>query len=197
MRLIPNIAKFFFAMSILAVIVIGSNFAMAEENKIIVYGRESCPISTRYIQALDELHVPYEYKIITDSQNEDEMWLKLSNAGYSGRSVDLPVIQYQGKVASRPIISYVIQPYLSQDFLPQQYKIVVYGPNSGSTAVLLKDLTVLKINFEYKDISQPKANAEMFKFVPGKSVYPPVVVVNKKVLTNPMVTSVLLALKPQ
>lgn len=197
MRLSPHIAKFFFVMANLAVIIIGSNLAMAEENKIIVYGTESCPITKRYTQALDELHVPYEYKIITDSKNQDEMWLKLTNAGYSGQSVNLPVLQYQGEVASRPILSHVIQPYLSPDFLPQQYKIVVYGPNSGRTAALLKDLTVLKINFEYKDISQPKENAEMFKFVPGKSVYPPVVVVNKKVLTNPMVTSVLLALKPQ
>ena len=73
--------------------------------KVIVYGRDSCGITTVTKSELDNEEIPYAYKDIDITENTIEMWNKVrATSWYQGGGVGLPVVDVRGTVMERPSI---------------------------------------------------------------------------------------------
>ncbi len=73
--------------------------------QVIVYGRDTCGITTATRSALDDEKIRHIYKDVDVTQNGVEMWKKVYAASwYQGGSVGLPVVDVKGDVWERPSI---------------------------------------------------------------------------------------------
>jgi len=73
---------------------------------VIVYGRDTCGITTATRSTLDDEQIRYEYKDLENGKNEIEMWKKVfATSWFQGDSVGLPVVDVKGTVMERPSIS--------------------------------------------------------------------------------------------
>ena len=73
--------------------------------QVIVYGRDSCGITTATKSALENESIAYVYKNVDITKNAIEMWDKVkATSWYQGGSVKLPVVDVKGTVMERPSI---------------------------------------------------------------------------------------------
>ena len=80
---------------------------------VTVYGRDSCSCTTKMIEDLKKSKIEYRLLDIDDREIADECHKKMTRAGISTQSYDLPVVVVNGRVYIRPDISEVEEEYFS------------------------------------------------------------------------------------
>ncbi len=75
-------------------------------SSVIVYGRDTCSLTTSLKSQLDAEGIDYTYKNIDESDAYSEMWEKVQAASWytAGSSVGLPIVDANGTVLERPSV---------------------------------------------------------------------------------------------
>ena len=87
------------------------NEPLYEESYIIVYGRDSCGWTQKYLKDLENEGVVLFYESVDDKDVCDELHPRMENAGLDIRRYDLPVIDVNGQMFIRPEIDAVLAAY--------------------------------------------------------------------------------------
>lgn len=75
---------------------------LREPPYVVVYGRDTCGITTRTLSALDRAGVPYEYKRVDAPAVRDELIPRMQAAGLDTRRYGLPVVDVNAEMIIRP-----------------------------------------------------------------------------------------------
>lgn len=81
---------------------------------VIVYGRDSCGITSRTKKQLDKEGISYIYKSVDDRQEADFLHRRMKDAGLETRRYNLPVVDVNGDLAIRPDKQWIVNGYIEQ-----------------------------------------------------------------------------------
>jgi len=81
---------------------------------IVVYGRNSCRITQKIMTGLTVANIPFEYQIIDESAVADTLHRRMRKAGLSVRRYQLPVVDVNNNLFTRPTLKSVIDGYSEQ-----------------------------------------------------------------------------------
>ncbi len=87
------------------------NEPLYEEPYIIVYGRDSCGWTQKYLKDLENEGVLLFYESVDDEVVRGELHPRMQNAGLDIRRYNLPVIDVNGQIFIRPELSTVLAAY--------------------------------------------------------------------------------------
>jgi hypothetical protein len=82
-----------------------------DSSYVVVYGRDTCGITKRFLADLDRLGTPYEYKRVNDSGVNAELHPRMEEAGLSTRRYGLPVVDVNAEMFIRPDPNAVAEKY--------------------------------------------------------------------------------------
>ena len=75
-------------------------------DKLIIYGRKTCGMTTRFQSQLDAAKIAYSFMSVDAREGSAEMWPKLQKSGLDlSRGVGLPVVDVYGTMAIRPSVT--------------------------------------------------------------------------------------------
>jgi arsenate reductase-like glutaredoxin family protein len=168
--------------------------------KIAVYGRTACGITKKYMAALEKAGIPFTFVDIDDPAGDREFSKRAAEAGLFG-SIDLPVLDVDGKVSARPDLASLInakkQPGTPDAQAPASAnedksdgQVVIYGRTAcGITKKYMTQLEKASIPYVFKDIDAPGGDRE-FTVAANKgglsgSIGLPLVEVDGKVSSRP------------
>lgn len=80
----------------------------ATAKPIVVYGRQTCGWTQKYIQDLQKAGIPYVFKDVDDPTFFDEARRGLQESGSKSGSLSLPILDINGKMSSRPDLTSLI-----------------------------------------------------------------------------------------
>jgi hypothetical protein len=87
-----------------------------ETSYVVVYGRDTCGITTRMLADLDRSGIPYEYKRVNEPQVSQELHPRMEAAGLKTSRYGLPVVDVNAEMIIRPSANTVAEKY--QQFAP-------------------------------------------------------------------------------
>ncbi|GMG88252.1 glutaredoxin family protein [Biformimicrobium ophioploci] len=79
------------------------------DHYLVVYGKNSCGATTGLMAALDKQGVDYEYRNISDEANAAMLFQRMANARFAGSRVDMPIVETDGRIRSRPTMAWVLE----------------------------------------------------------------------------------------
>ncbi len=94
-----------------AALVTGGPEPLHDSSYVVVYGRDTCGITSRMLAGLDNSGIPYEYKRVDEPQVANELHPRMEAAGLSTRRYGLPVIDVNSEMIIRPDPSTVAEKY--------------------------------------------------------------------------------------
>ena len=187
----------------------GKDKADSENGKLVVYGRMGCSVTKRYISELKEAGIAYTFCDIDTPDGDKEFNQKLSQAGFSG-SIDLPVINDNGKISIRPNLAGL----LKNAKPPKEAKnntnksqgdtkknpIIIYSVKScGNTKKYMEELNDLSVPYIFKDVDNPTIHKEFSQKLIASgysgSINLPAVIIEGKVFIKPTLTATMQARK--
>lgn len=80
---------------------------------VVVYGRNSCGVTSAMRKALTQQGVPFEYRIVDQPVVADELHAHMKQQGLSTRRYNLPVVEVNGELSIRPDAAAVVSDYLN------------------------------------------------------------------------------------
>ena len=112
--------KFFFSLILIGVIAYfgwknfvsnKKNDALYEEPYLLVYGRDRCGWTQKYLKDLEAEEIEPIYEIVDKQEVSDELHTRMEKAGLSTRSYGLPVIDVNGQLFIRPNLNKILTIY--------------------------------------------------------------------------------------
>lgn len=82
-----------------------------EKPYVVVYGRDACGWTQKYLSDLRIEGIDAIYKIVDDDEVSDELHARMEKAGLNTTSYYLPVIDVNGKMFIRPELNKVLTAY--------------------------------------------------------------------------------------
>lgn len=185
-----------------------NEFNGQSNDKLIVYGRDNCGISEKYVKDLQASKVEFIFKDIDDKKNAREFVVRANEAKMFG-SINLPVIYDQGKLSSRPDIAvFINKTHGGHDnnaaVANQQQgtneqsssQITIYGGRRcGWTQKYIKEFQQAGIPFVFKDIDDQQVYNEISNRLSASgfsgSINSPVIDINGKLSSRPNIAEIL------
>ena len=87
------------------------NEALYEEPYVLVYGRDRCGWTQKYLKDLEAEEIEPIYEIVDKQEVSDELHTRMEKAGLSTRSYGLPVIDVNGQLFIRPNLNKILTIY--------------------------------------------------------------------------------------
>jgi hypothetical protein len=79
---------------------------------VVVYGRQSCSLTRKMMEDLDQRGIPYTFKSTDDQQMKtEELIPRMKAAGIFESPFGLPVVDVNGDLMIRPRVSTVVETY--------------------------------------------------------------------------------------
>ncbi len=111
--------KFLFSLILIGVIayfgwqyfVLEKNEALYEEPYVLVYGRDSCGWTRKYLNDLKAEEIEPIYEIVDEQEVSNELHTRMEKAGLSTRRYGLPVIDVNGQLFIRPDLDTILTIY--------------------------------------------------------------------------------------
>jgi glutaredoxin len=82
-----------------------------EKPYVVVYGRDACGWTIKYLNDLRNEGIDAIYKIVDNDEVSDELHLRMKKAGLDTTSYYLPVIDANGQIFIRPELNKVLEAY--------------------------------------------------------------------------------------
>jgi hypothetical protein len=82
-----------------------------ESSYVVVYGRDTCGVTSRMLADLDRSGIPYEYKRVDEPQVANELHPRMEAAGLNIRRYGLPVVDVNAEMIIRPNPNTVAEKY--------------------------------------------------------------------------------------
>jgi glutaredoxin len=174
------------------------------DGKLVVYGRMGCSVTKRYVSELQQAGIPYTFCDIDTPAGGNEFNQKLSQAGFSG-SIDLPVINDNGKISIRPKLTELLKNAKPQKDAnnkadTKKNPITIYSVKScANTKKYMEELNDLSIPFVFKDVDNPTIHKEFSQKLIAAgysgSINLPAVIIEGKVFIKPTLTATMQARK--
>ena len=82
-----------------------------EKPYVVVYGRDACGWTQKYLSDLRIEGIDAIYKIVDDDEVSDELHARMEKAGLNTTSYYLPVIDVNGQIFIRPELNKVLEAY--------------------------------------------------------------------------------------
>jgi hypothetical protein len=89
----------------------GNPEPLHESSYVVVYGRDTCGVTSRMLADLNRSGIPYEYKRVDEPQVADELHPRMEAAGLDVRRYGLPVVDVNAEMIIRPDPNTVAQKY--------------------------------------------------------------------------------------
>ena len=87
------------------------NEALYEEPYVLVYGRDRCGWTQKYLKDLEAEEIEPIYEIVDKQEVSDELNTRMEKAGLRSRSYGLPVIDVNGQLFIRPNLNKILTIY--------------------------------------------------------------------------------------
>jgi hypothetical protein len=87
------------------------NEALYEEPCVLVYGRDSCGWTRKYLNDLEAEEIEPIYEIVEEQEVSNELHTRMEKAGLSTRRYGLPVIDVNGQLFIRPDLDTILSIY--------------------------------------------------------------------------------------
>jgi hypothetical protein len=85
--------------------------ALYKKPYVVVYGRNSCGWTNKYLRDLKNEGIEVIYKSVDDEEVCDELHPRMENAGLDTKRYNLPVIDVNAQMFIRPKLDIVLQAY--------------------------------------------------------------------------------------
>ena len=82
-----------------------------DKSYIVVYGRDSCGWTQKYLKELGDMHIYYVYKSVDDNNVATELHQRMGKAGLDTSYYNLPVIDVNANILIRPEMKKVFDAY--------------------------------------------------------------------------------------
>lgn len=79
--------------------------------RLIVYGRNSCGLTTQMRKSLAQRGITFEYRIVDNAAVADELHSHMESQGMATQRYNLPVVEIHGNLYQRPTPGGVINDY--------------------------------------------------------------------------------------
>jgi hypothetical protein len=87
------------------------NEALYEEPYVLIYGRDRCGWTQKYLKDLEAEEIEPIYEIVDKQEVSDELHTRMEKAGLSTISYGLPVIDVNGQLFIRPNLNKILTIY--------------------------------------------------------------------------------------
>ena len=86
-----------------------------EGQYVIVYGRDRCGLTQKYLKALGKKEIELIYEKVDEKEIADELHSRMQQAGLSTKRYNLPVIDVNGQIFIRPEIDTILALYDTEE----------------------------------------------------------------------------------